>query len=92
MNSDKISSMRIIAIVESDDCGPAVVLDSDCISITKCSDFYLAASRCVYTHRPITCEISEETAKDLIKKGVKCIDLNDEFFDNSKEKGSKSID
>jgi hypothetical protein len=92
MKSDKIYSMRIIAIVESDDCGPAVILDSDCISIAKCSDFYIAASRCVYTHRPITCEISEETAKHLMEKGVKCIDINEEFFDNSKEKGSKSID
>ena len=27
-----------------------------------------------------------------MEKGVKCIDINEEFFDNSKEKGSKSID
>lgn len=67
--------MEIIAIVESDDYGPAAVMDPDHITITKCADFYLAATRCVFTNTPITCEISEKTAKSLMKKGVKCLDI-----------------
>jgi len=67
--------MEIIAIIESDDCGPAVVLDSDFISIMKCDAFYLGATRCVYNGTPITCELSEENALKLIAKGVNCIEL-----------------
>lgn len=67
--------MEIIAVVESDDYGPAVILDPDHITITKCADFYLAATRCVFTNMPITCEISYETATELMKKGVKCLDI-----------------
>jgi hypothetical protein len=67
--------MNIVAIVESDDCGPAVVLDSDYISIMKCDGFYIAATRCVYRGTPVTCEISEEDAQKLILKGVKCLDM-----------------
>ena len=55
--------MQIIAIVESDDCGPAAVLDSDFISIMKCDGFYLGATRCVFRGTPITCELSEEDAE-----------------------------
>lgn len=67
--------MKIIAIVESDDYGPAAVLDPAQITITKFNGFYLAASRCVFTNSPITCEISEETALSLIQKGVQCLDM-----------------
>lgn len=67
--------MEIIAIIESDDCGPAVVLDSDFISVMKCDAFYLGATRCVYNGTPITCELSEEDALKLIAKGVNCIEL-----------------
>ncbi len=67
--------MEIIAIIESDDCGPAVVLDSDFISIMKCDAFYLGATRCVYNGTPITCELSGEDALKLIAKGVNCIEL-----------------
>ena len=67
--------MKIIAVVESDDYGPAAILDPAHISITKFNGFYLAASRCVYTGSPITCEISEETALSLIHKGVQCLDM-----------------
>lgn len=67
--------MKIIAIVESDDYGPAAVLDPAQITITKFNGFYLAASRCVFTSSPITCEISEETALSLIQKGVQCLDM-----------------
>lgn len=72
--------MKIIAIVESDECGPAVILDSDCIGITKFDDFYIAAARCVYTDTPITCEISEEDALILMEKGVNCLSISSESF------------
>jgi hypothetical protein len=67
--------MDIIAFVESEDCGPAVVLDSDLISLMKCDNFYFAASRCVYRGTPITCEVSQEQAEKLISKGVICLDI-----------------
>lgn len=67
--------MQIIAIVESDDAGPAVILDPDFISIIKYEDFYLAATRCMYHSTPITCEISEDDARVLMNKGVNCIEI-----------------
>jgi hypothetical protein len=71
--------MKMIAIVESEDCGPFVVLDQDIISVVKCSDFYIAATFCAFTGRAITCEISEKCAEELIDNGVKCLDFNDEL-------------
>lgn len=68
-----IDYMEIIAVVESDDYGPAAVLDPDHITVFHFDDFYIGATRCVYTDRPITCEISEEVAKALMSKGVKCL-------------------
>lgn len=68
-----IYTMEIIAVVESDDYGPAVIVDPDQITVFQIDDFYLGATRCMYTDRPISCEISEETAKSLMSKGVKCI-------------------
>lgn len=67
--------MDIIAFVESEDCGPAVILDSDLISLMKCDNFYFAATRCVYRGTPITCEVSEAQAEMLISKGVACFDI-----------------
>lgn len=67
--------MEIIAFVESDDCGPAAVIDSDFISIMQYGDFYVGATRCVYRGTPITCELSPEIAQKLIRKGVKCIEF-----------------
>jgi hypothetical protein len=67
--------MEIIAFVESDDCGPAAILDSDFISIMKCDGFYLGATRCVFRGTPITCELSEQDAIKLMAKGVNCIEL-----------------
>jgi hypothetical protein len=71
--------MKIIAIVESEDCGPFVILDENSISIVKCSDFYIAATYCAFTGRAITCEISDDCAKKLMENGVKCLDFNDEI-------------
>lgn len=68
-----IDSMEIIAVVESDDYGPAAILDPDYITIFHFDDFYLAATRCMYTDRPISCEITQDIANALMQKGVKCI-------------------
>lgn len=68
-----IDYMEIIAVVESDDYGPAVIVDPSHITVFHFADFYMAATRCMYSDRPITCEISEETASALIEKGVKCL-------------------
>jgi hypothetical protein len=71
--------MRIIAIVDTEECGPFVVLDEDAISVIKCSDFYMAATYCAFTGRPLTSEISKECAEGLIENGVRCLDFNDEM-------------
>lgn len=68
-----IVTMNIIAVVESDDYGPAVIIDPDHITVFHFDDFYMAATRCMYTDRPITCEIPKDTAMALISKGVKCL-------------------
>lgn len=70
--------MEIIAIAESDDCGPFVIMDSDAISVMKMGDLYLAATRCAYRNTPITCEISKEQAEILISKGVQCLDIEND--------------
>ena len=67
--------MKIIAIVESDDCGPAAVIDADFITIAKCDEFYLGATRCVFRGTPVTCELSKEDAERLIAKGVNLIEI-----------------
>lgn len=66
--------MEIIAIAESDDCGPFVIVESELISIVKLDDLYLAATRCAYRNTPITCEITQEQAVKLIASGVQFID------------------
>lgn len=68
-------NMKIIAIAESDDYGPAAIIDPAHITITKFNGFYLAATRCVFTGSPITCEISETTALSLMEKGVQCLNM-----------------
>ena len=68
--------MKIIGIVESDECSGAAIVDSDFISIIKMNDYYVAASRCMITHIPVTCEISEVDAKAFVKNGVICLDFN----------------
>lgn len=66
--------MEIIAIAESDDCGPFVIVESELISIVKLDDLYLAATKCAYRNTPITCEITQEQAVKLIASGVQFID------------------
>jgi hypothetical protein len=70
--------MEIIAIVESDDYGPAAIVDPSDITISRFDDFYIGAARCVFTGSPITSEISEEVALKLMKKGVRCLNLSSE--------------
>lgn len=79
--------MQIVAIVESDDYGPAAIVDPEHITVLKFDDFYLAATRCLYTNQPISVEISEETADELIKKGVNCLSMSSDttILENEKE-------
>lgn len=84
--------MKIIAIVESEDCGPFVVLDEDVISVVKCSDFYIAATYCAFTGRAITCEIDQDCAEKLIDNGVKYLDFNDEIPHVKEIKDKKKTD
>jgi hypothetical protein len=80
-------SMQIIAVVESDDYGPAAIVDPEQISIMRFDDLYLAATRCVFTNMAITSEISEETANELMKKGVRCLSMSSDktVVENEKE-------
>lgn len=71
-----VEHMQIVAVVESDDYGPAVILDPDHISIINVDNFFLAATRCVFTNQPISCEISPGTASALMRKGVKCFNVS----------------
>lgn len=71
--------MRIIGIVESDDYSAAAIVDSGYISIIQTNDCWFAASRCMFSHMPVTCEISEGDAKRLMENGVKCLNLDDEI-------------
>lgn len=68
--------MKIVAIIEIEDCGPFVVIDADFLSIVKISYYYFIAFYCPYTGRAMTEEISEECALQLIKNGVRCVDSN----------------
>jgi len=77
--------MRIVGIVESDECSGAAIMDSDFISIVKMNDYYVAASRCMFTHIPVTCEISEKDAEIFFKNGVNCLDF-DENIEEPKKK------
>ena len=79
--------MQIIAVVESDDYGPAAIVDPEQISVIRFDDFYLAATRCVFTNMPISVEISEETANELMQKGVKCLSMSSDkiVLENEKE-------
>lgn len=71
-----VERMQIVAVVESDDYGPAVILDPEHISIVRVDNFFLAATRCVFTNQPISCEISSGTASALMRKGVKCFSVS----------------
>lgn len=84
--------MKIIAVVDSEDCGPFVILDADAISIVKCSDFYIAATFCAFTGRAITLEISEECATQLVENGVRCLDFNDELQSTKETPEKKATD
>jgi hypothetical protein len=77
--------MKIIAIAESDDCGPFAIVDSDLISIIKMENLYLAATRCAYRNTPITCEISQEDALELIADGVQFLDMLDKDISSLNE-------
>jgi hypothetical protein len=69
--------MKIIGIVESDDYSGAAIIDFAYLSLVHTNGCWLAASKCMFSNMPVTCEISEEQAVKFIQKGVQCIDLDD---------------
>ncbi len=81
--------MKVIAIIESDDYSGAAIVDPSYITITKISDFYIAATRCLFSDIPETSEISEEQANKLIENGVKCFDINEPIISVKSKKQKK---
>lgn len=81
--------MKIIAIVESDNYSGAAIVDPSYITVTKISDFYLAATRCLFSDIPVTSEISEEEADMLIANGVIFLDMNESKKTTKKNKQKK---
>lgn len=71
--------MKIIGIVESDDYSGAAIIDTGYISIVQTNDCWIAASRCMFSHMPVTCEISKDDAQKFVDNGVKCFNLDDEI-------------
>lgn len=68
--------MKIIGIVESDDYSGAAVVDADHISIVHMNGYWMAASKCLYSLLPVTCEISSEQAESFVQNGVKCLNFD----------------
>lgn len=65
--------MRIVAIVESDDYSGVAVVDPSLISVIQVDDNFFAASRCMFSGIPVTCEISEDDAAKLLGRGVELV-------------------
>ena len=68
--------MRIIGIVESDDYSGAAIVDPDFISVVHLNGCWLAASKCMFSHMPVTCEISKDQADKFIENGVKYLNFD----------------
>jgi len=68
--------MKIIGIVESDDYSGAAIIDADYISVIQMNGYWMAASKCMFSHMPVTCEISKEQADKFIENGVKYLDFD----------------
>jgi hypothetical protein len=68
--------MKIIGIVESDDYSGSAIVDNNYITLVQANGCWLAASKCMYSHLPVTCEISEEQARKFIENGVKCLNFD----------------
>lgn len=71
--------MKIIAIVDTEDCGPFVIIDPELISLVKILDYYFVALFCSFTGRALSTEISEEVALKLMKNGVKCLNSEEKI-------------
>ena len=69
--------MEVIAIIETDDGEKSAVVHPKQIPLTKLDEQYLAATRCMNTHKPIVCEVDKSTAYLLMQKGVECFDWRD---------------
>jgi hypothetical protein len=81
--------MRIIGIVESDDYSGAAIIDSDYISVVQMNGYWMAASKCMFSHMPVTCEISEEEADKFIENGVKYLNFDADTNPKKERKKSK---
>jgi len=78
--------MKIIAIVESDDYSGAAIVDPQQISIVHMNGFWMAASKCMFSHIPVTCEISSEQAESLVQNGVKYLNFDSKTSTTKKTK------
>lgn len=65
--------MKIVAIVESDDYSGAAILDPSFITVVQVDDTFFAASRCMFSGRGVTSEITQSEAIKLISRGVELI-------------------
>jgi hypothetical protein len=81
--------MKIIGIVESDDYSAAAIVDTGYISIIQANNCWIAASRCMFSYLPVTCEISRDDAQKFVNSGVKCINLDDQSVSFNKSIKSK---
>ena len=68
--------MKIIGVVESDDYSGAAIVDSEQISVVHMNGYWMAASKCMFSHLPVTCEISAEQAENFVQNGVKCLNFD----------------
>ena len=81
--------MRIIGIVESDDYSGAAIIDSDYISVVQMNGYWMAASKCMFSHMPVTCEISKEQADKFIENGVKYLNFDADTTTNKEKRKNK---
>lgn len=81
--------MRIIGIVESDDYSGAAIIDSDYISVVQMNGYWMAASKCMFSHMPVTCEISKEEADKFIENGVKYLNFDTDTTTKKEKRKNK---
>lgn len=65
--------MKVVAIVESDDYSGAAILDPSFITVVQIDNNFFAASRCMFSGRGITSEITEDAAIQLVSSGVQLV-------------------
>jgi len=65
--------MKVIAVVESDDYSGAAILDPSFVTVVQIDNTYFAASRCMFSGRGVTSEITEDDAIHLLSSGVQLV-------------------